>query len=65
MNVLMILAIIVLGFVALDVVDLIRIMKLRMGLEDILVAQVIVLPSMQVKEDAPFIVAANYHFFSY
>jgi hypothetical protein len=65
MNVLMILAIIVLGCVALDVVDLIRIMKLRMGLEDVLVAQVIVLPSMQVKEDALFIVAANYHFFSY
>jgi hypothetical protein len=65
MNVFMILAIIVLGYVALDVVDLILIMQLRMGLEDVLVAQVIVLPPMQVKEDAPSIVPANYHFFSY
>ena len=58
----MILVIIVLGCVALDIVDLILIMQLRLMLENVLVTEVIVLPSMQVKEYATSIVAANEHF---
>ena len=62
MNTLLILVIIVLGCVAFDIVDIILIMQLRLMLEDALVAEVVVLPSMQVKEYAPSIVAANDHF---
>jgi len=36
--------------------------RTRMGLDDVLVAYVAVLPPMQVKEDTSSIVAANYHF---
>jgi len=53
MNTLVILAIIVLGCVALEVVDIILIMQLMRGLENIQVADVVLLPSMQVKEGAP------------
>jgi hypothetical protein len=49
MNTLVILAIIVLGCVALEIVDLILIMQLMMRLEDVPVAEMVVLPSMQVK----------------
>jgi hypothetical protein len=59
MNTLIILAIIVLGCVALEIVDLILIMQLMLRLEDVPVAEVVVLPSIQVKEYASSIVAAN------
>jgi len=39
--------------VALEVVDIILIMQLMRGLENIQVADVVLLPSMQVKEGAP------------
>ena len=65
MNTLLILAILVLGCVALDIVTLIVTMLLMVRIEDLQVAGVVVLPSMQVKEDAPSIIAANHHFFSY
>ena len=58
MNTLIILAIIVLGCVALEIVDLILIMQLMLRLEDV-VPEMIVSPSMQVKEYASSIVAAN------
>jgi hypothetical protein len=63
MNTLMILAILVLGCVALDIVTLIVTMLLMVRLDDVPVADMVVLPSMQVKEDAPSITATNHHFF--
>lgn len=50
MNTLVILAIIVLGCVALEVVDIILIMQLMRGLEDVQVADMVLFSSMQVKE---------------
>ena len=49
MNTLVILAIIVLGCVALEIVDLILIMQLMRDLEDVRVAEVVLLSSLQVK----------------
>jgi hypothetical protein len=54
MNTLIILAILVLGCLALDIVILIITMQLMVRLEDVPVAGVILLPSMQVKEGALF-----------
>jgi hypothetical protein len=53
MNTLVILAILVLGCLALDIVILIITMQLMVRIEDV-VPQMIVSPSMQVKEGAPF-----------
>ena len=64
MNTIMILVILVVGCVALDIVTLIVAMLLMVRIEDLQVADVVVLPSMQVKEDAPSITAAYHHFFS-
>lgn len=50
MNTLVILAIIVLGCVALEVVDIILIMQLMRGLEDVQVADMVLFSSMLVKE---------------
>jgi hypothetical protein len=49
MNTFVILVILVLGCVALDIVTLIVTMLLMVRLEDVLVAGVVVLPSMEVK----------------
>jgi hypothetical protein len=65
MNTFVILVILVLGCVALDIVTLIVTMQLMVRVEDLQVAGVVVLPSMQVKEHAPSIIAANHHFFSF
>jgi hypothetical protein len=54
MNTLVILAILVLGCLALDIVILIITMQLMVRIEDVQVAEVVLLPSMQVKEGAPF-----------
>ena len=54
MNTLVILAILVLGCLALDIVILIITMQLMVRIEDVQVAEVVVSPSMQVKEGAPF-----------
>ena len=64
MNTILILALLVLGCVALDIVCLILIMQVMLKVEDLSVAEIVVLPSMQVKEDALSIVAANDHFFT-
>ena len=53
MNTLVLLAILVLGCLALDIVILIITMQLMVRIEDV-VPQMIVSPSMQVKEGAPF-----------
>jgi hypothetical protein len=54
MNTLIILAILVLGCLALDIVILIITMQLMVRIEDV-VPEMIVLPSMQVMEGALFI----------
>jgi hypothetical protein len=54
MNTLVILAILVLGCLALDIVILIITMQLMVRLEDVPVAEVVLLSSMQVKEGALF-----------
>ena len=54
MNTLVILAILVLGCLALDIVILIITMQLMVRIEDVQVAEVVLLPSMQVKEGALF-----------
>jgi len=54
MNTLVILAILVLGCLALDIVILIITMQLMVRIEDVQVAEMVLLPSMQVKEGAPF-----------
>ena len=54
MDTLVILAILVLGCLALDIVILIITMQLMVRIEDVQVAEVVLLPSMQVKEGAPF-----------
>ena len=54
MNTLVLLAILVLGCLALDIVILIITMQLMVRIEDVQVAEVVLLPSMQVKEGAPF-----------
>jgi hypothetical protein len=54
MNTLVILAILVLGCLALDIVILIITMQLMVRIEDVQVAEVVLLPSMQVKEGASF-----------
>ena len=64
MNTILILALLVLGCVALDIVCLILIMQVMLKVEDLSVAEIVVLPSMQVKEDALSIVTANDHFFT-
>lgn len=53
MNTLVLLAILVLGCLALDIVILIITMQLMVRIEDV-VPEMIVSPSMQVKEGAPF-----------
>ena len=63
MNTLVILAIIVLGCVALEIVDLVLIMQLMLRLDDVTVAEFVVLPSIRVKEYATSIVVANDHLF--
>jgi hypothetical protein len=62
MNTLVILAILVLGCLALDIVILIITMQLMVRIEDV-VPQMVVPPSIQVKEYAPSIVDGNDHFF--
>jgi hypothetical protein len=52
MNILVIIAIIVLVCVGLDIVDLILIMQVMLRLDDVASAEMIALPSMQVKETA-------------
>jgi hypothetical protein len=54
MNTLVFLAILVLGCLALDIVILIITMQLMVRIEDVQVAEVVLLPSMQVKGDATF-----------
>jgi len=54
MNTLVILAILVLGCLALDIVILIITMQLMVRLEDVPVVEVVLLSSMQVKEGALF-----------
>jgi hypothetical protein len=61
MNTLVLLAILVLGCLALDIVTLVITMQLMVRIEDV-VPEAVVSPSMQVKKDAPLIVAANHHF---
>jgi hypothetical protein len=58
MNTLVILAILVLGCLALDIVILIIIMQLMVRIEDV-VPQMVVPPSMQVKQYTHSIIAAN------
>jgi hypothetical protein len=60
MNTLVLLAVLVVGCVALDIVTLILTMQVMVRLNDVLVAEVVVLPSMQVKEVASSILAANH-----
>jgi hypothetical protein len=54
MNTLVLLAILVLGCLALDIVILIITMQLMVRIEDVQAAEVVLLPSMQVKEGASF-----------
>jgi hypothetical protein len=65
MNTFVIIVVLVLGCVALDIVILLVTMQLMVRLDDLPVAEVVVLPSMQTQEDASSIIAANHHFFSY
>jgi hypothetical protein len=54
MNTLVLLAILVLGCLVLDIVILIITMQLMVRIEDVQAAEVVLLPSMQVKEGASF-----------
>jgi hypothetical protein len=61
MNILVIIAIIVLVCVGLDIVEFILIMQVMLRLDDVAAAEIITLPSIQVKEYAQSAVAANDH----
>lgn len=61
MNILVIIVIIVLVCVGLDIVEFILIMQVMLRLDDVAVAEIIALPSIQVKEYAQSAVAANDH----
>jgi hypothetical protein len=60
MNTLVILVIIILVCVAVDIINLIITIQLMVRLGD-LVAQLLILPSIQVKEDTSLTVFANHH----
>jgi hypothetical protein len=62
MNLLVIIVIIVLVCVGLDIVEFILIMQVMLRLDDVAAAEIIALPSIQVKEYAQSAVAVNDHF---
>jgi hypothetical protein len=62
LNLLVIIVIIVLVFVGLDIVEFILIMQVMLRLDDVAAAEIIALPSIQVKEYAQSAVAVNDHF---
>ena len=68
MNTLVILAILVLGCLALDIVILIITMQLMVRIEDVPVAGIVAspsMPSMQVEEYPLSMVKTDFHLFSY